>query len=140
MTGTAQMLTIRVPLAVRKRGGRKLVVMPDGTASRGSSVADSTLAKAVARAFRWRRMLESGRFVTLNELAAAEKINSSYVSRVLRLTLLAPEIVDAILDGRQPDGVTLLALMEPFAVEWEGQRTTGLVRHPSASSLNAIMP
>jgi hypothetical protein len=83
---------------------------------------DITLIKAVARAFRWRRMLESGRFATINELAAAEKINSSYVSRVLRLTLLAPDIVEAILDGRQPEGMTLPGLMEPFPVEWERQR------------------
>lgn len=77
--------------------------------------------KALARAFRWRRMLEAGRVGTINELAAAEKINPSYVSRLLRLTLLAPCIVEAILDGRQPDGMTLPALMKPFPVEWERQ-------------------
>ena len=67
MTGAAQMLTVRVPLAVRKqRGGRKLVLMPGGIASRGSSAADSTLVKALARAFRWRRMMETGRYGTLN--------------------------------------------------------------------------
>ena len=120
MTGAAQMLTVRVPLAVRKaRGGRKLMIAPDGMAPRGTSAADTTLVKALARAFRWRRMMEAGRFATINELAAAEKINSSYVSRLLRLTLLAPDIVDAILDGRQPEGMTLPALMEPFSVEWK---------------------
>jgi hypothetical protein len=123
MTGAAQMLTVRVPLAVRKqRGGRKLVLTPGGMASRGASAADTTLVKALARAFRWRRMMETGRFATINELAAAEKINSSYVSRVLRLTLLAPDIVEAILDGRQPEGMTLPGLMDPFPVEWERQR------------------
>ena len=122
MTGAAQMLTVRVPLALRKqRGGRKLVMTPGSTMNRGSPGADSTLVKALARAFRWRRMLESARFATLNELAAAEKINSSYVSRLLRLTLLAPDIVEAILDGRQPEGMTLPGLMNPFPVEWEGQ-------------------
>lgn len=125
MTGAAQMLTVRVPLAVRKpRGGRKLMVAPDGMAPRGASAADTTLVKAVARAFRWRRMLESGRFGTIDELAAAEKINSSYVSRLLRLTLLSPDIVEAILDGRQPEGMTLPGLMEPFPVEWERQPAT----------------
>ena len=82
---------------------------------------DITLIKAVARAFRWRRMLETGRYGTIDEIAAAEKINDSYVSRVLRLTLLAPDIVEAILDGRQPEGMTLPGLMEPFPVEWKGQ-------------------
>jgi len=63
------------------------------------------------------------RYGTIDELAAAEKINSSYVSRLLRLTLLSPDIVEAILDGRQPDGVTLPGLMEPSPVEWERQRS-----------------
>jgi len=122
VNGAAQMLTVRVPLAVRKpRGGRKLVVTTGGTMNRGPSAADTTLVKAIARAFRWRRIMETGRFATLNELAAAEKINSSYVSRLLRLTLLAPDIVEAILDGRQPEGMTLPGLMNPFPVEWEGQ-------------------
>ncbi len=124
MTGTAQMLTVRVPLAVRKRGGRKLVLTLGSTMNRGPSGADSTLVKALARAFRWRRMMETGRYGTIDELAAAEKINSSYVSRVLRLTLLAPEIVEAILDGRQPMGMTLPVLMEPFPAGWAEHRTT----------------
>ena len=115
------MLTIRVPLADRKRRGRKLVLMPGSTMNRTASAADSTLVKALARAFRWRRMMETGRYGTLNELAAAEKINSSYVSRMLRLTLLAPDIVEAILDGRQREGMTLPGLMEPFSVEWADQ-------------------
>ncbi len=79
---------------------------------------DITLVKAVARAFRWHRMLETGRFGTLAELAAAEKINASYISRVLRLTLLALGIVEAILDGRQPEGMTLPGLMEGVEVDW----------------------
>ena len=98
------------------------MLTPGGMAPRGASAADTTLVKALARAFRWRRMMEAGRFGTINELAAAEKINSSYVSRVLRLTLLAPDIVEAILDGRQPAGMTLPALMEPFPVVWSLQR------------------
>jgi hypothetical protein len=124
MTGAAQMLTVRVPLAVRKpRGGRKLMVAPASPTNRGAWAGDTTLVKAVARAFRWRRMMETGRYATINELAAAEKINSSYVSRLLRLTLLAPDIVEAILDGRQPEAMTLPGLMEPFPVEWVRQRS-----------------
>jgi hypothetical protein len=122
VTGAAQMLTVRVPQAVRKhRGGRKLMIAPGSTTSRCSSAAETTLVKALARAFRWRRMMETGRYATINEPAAAEKINSSYVSRLLRLTLLAPDIVEAILDGRQLEGMTLPGLMEPFPVEWARQ-------------------
>jgi len=113
------MLTVRGPLAIRKqRGGRKLVLTPGGMAARAASAADTTL----ARAFRWRRMMETGRYGTIDELAAAEKINSSYVSRRLLLTLLAPNIVEATLDGRQPEGMALPGLMEPFRAEWERQR------------------
>ena len=79
---------------------------------------DNAMVKAIARAFRWREMLESGAHTTIAEIAAAEKINESYVGRVLRLTLLAPDIVEAILGGRQPAKVTLAVLM-PFPVEWE---------------------
>jgi hypothetical protein len=126
MTGAAQILTVRVPLAVRKqRGGRKLMIAPSSTTSRGAAAADTTLVKALARAFRWRRMIEAGRYGTINELAATEKINSSYVSRLLRLTLLAPNVAEAILDGGQPEGMTLPGLMEPFPVEWEQQISIG---------------
>ncbi len=75
----------------------------------------------MARAFRSRRILKAGRYNKIDELAAAEKINSSYVSRLLRLTLLAPEMVEAILDGRQPEGVTLLGLLEGVPVVWGEQ-------------------
>ncbi|MDN3568611.1 hypothetical protein ACFQY5_18885 [Paeniroseomonas aquatica] len=121
MSGAEQILTFRVPLVVRKRGGRKLVISPATMTCSGPSAADSTLVKGLARAYRWRRMMEAGRFATIDELAAAEKINSSYVSRLLRLTLLAPGLIEAILDGRQPERMTLPGLMEPFPVEWEQQ-------------------
>jgi hypothetical protein len=112
-------LTVGIPLQVKLRGGRKTMITNGVMALEGRQ--DITLIKAVARAFRWRGMLESGAFATINELAAAEKINPSYVSRVLRLTLLSPAMVEAILDGRQPERVTLPKLMKPSPVEWAGQ-------------------
>ena len=78
--------------------------------------------KALARAHRWKRLLESGRYGSLAELAAAEKIDRSYLCRVLRLTLLAPEIVEAILDGRLSPELTMGRLFRPFPVQWEEQR------------------
>ena len=91
MTAAAQMLTVRVPLAVREQqGGRKLILTTGGMMNCGASAADTTLVKALARAFRWRRMMEAGCYGTIDGLTAAEKINSSYVSHLLRLTLLAP--------------------------------------------------
>ena len=119
-----QTVTVEVPFTIRKRGGRKQVITPDGASAWVSPRAriDSTMIKAIARGFRWRKLLETGVYGTLEEIAAAEKINSSYVSRLLRMTLLAPDIVDAILDGRQPAEMTLAVLMAPFAVEWNYQR------------------
>ncbi len=123
MSEAVQTLTVVIPLSVKARGGRKAIITP--AIMEVEAKQDITLIKAVARAFRWRRMLESGQFATLAELAAAEKINASYVSRILRLTLLAPDIVEAILEGRQPDGMTLPELMEEVAVEWEGPSKGG---------------
>ena len=127
MTATPPMLTVHIPLTVRRRGGRKVVIAPDGTEAPAVGAAgriDSTLVKALARAFRWRRMLESGVVSTVGEIAAREKINKSYVSRVLRLTLLAPQIVEAILDGRQAEGITLPGLLKAVPVEWDQQSRT----------------
>ena len=125
MTATPPMLTVHVPLTIRRHGGRKVVIAPDGTEAPAVGAAariDSTLVKALARAFRWRRMLESGVVSTVGEIATREKINKSYVSRILRLTLLAPRIVEAILDGRQAQEITLPMLMGPLPAEWERQR------------------
>jgi hypothetical protein len=81
------------------------------------------MVKAIARAFRWREMLETGKYATIREIAAAEKINATYVGRVLRLTLLAPDIVEAILSGRQPAGLQLDGLLRRFSVEWAAQKS-----------------
>jgi hypothetical protein len=120
-----QTVTVTVPFAIRKRGGRKLVITPDGTMTAPVPRArvDSALLKALARGFRWRRLLETGDFATIEEIAEAENINPSYVSRVLRMTLLAPDIVEGILAGRQPEGLTMARAMRPFPLEWRHQTT-----------------
>ena len=117
------MITVRVPFVIRKRGGCKLAVAADGTTLAPTRRRiDSTLVKALARAHRWNRLLESGRYGSAAELAAVKKINPSYVSRVLRLTLLAPSIVEAIVEGRQADGIEAALLLQPFSVAWKDQR------------------
>lgn len=118
-TPITETVTLHVPFRVVKRGGRKEMQLPDG-ATQPRRI-DSTLVKALARAFRWKRMLESGEFATIAELAEREGISPSYMTRVLRLTLLAPEIVEGILDGRQGPEVTLEQRMQPFSVEWDQQ-------------------
>ncbi|MBY8978359.1 hypothetical protein KHP62_21320 [Rhodobacteraceae bacterium NNCM2] len=112
-------VTLYVPFRLVKRGGRKEMQLPEGAAHPRRT--DRTLVKALARAFRWKQMLESGEFATIAELAEREGIAPSYMTRVLRLTLLAPDIVEAILDGKQGPEVTLAGLLEPFPVEWVEQ-------------------
>ena len=118
-TPIPETVTLHVPFRVVKRGGRKEMQLPEGAAQ--PRKIDSTLVKALARAFRWKRMLESGEFATIAELAEREGIAPSYMTRVLRLTLLAPDIVEAILDGKQGPEVTLVRVLEPFPVEWTAQ-------------------
>ena len=121
-------ITVRVPLVIRRRGGRKLVLTPDGAAAPGATPvrtrADPALVKALARAHRWKRLLESERYGSLTELAAAEKIDRSYLARTLRLTLLAPDIVEAILNARQPYALALPALLEGLPSLWVEQRSS----------------
>ena len=119
-TSIPEAVTLHVPFRVVKRGGRKEMRLPEGAAQPRRS--DSTLVKALARAFRWKRMLESGEFANIAELAEREGIAPSYMTRVLRLTLLAPDIVEAILDGKQGPEATLARVLEPFPLAWNQQR------------------
>jgi hypothetical protein len=113
-------ITVFVPITWRRRGGRKVIVAPPGCADWAPPAKiDRALVKALARAHRWQRLLESGEYGTLAELADAERISRSYVCRVLRLTLLAPDMVERIIDGRPTAG--LARLLQPFPVVWEEQ-------------------
>lgn len=125
VSADGETITVHIPLTFRKRGGRKRVVTPDGAEWAPRPQVDNAMVKALARAFRWRKMLDEGVYGTLDDLARAKGLHATYVSRILRLTLLAPEIVEAILDGRQPVGLQLDDLMEGFSLEWEGQRKLG---------------
>jgi hypothetical protein len=153
VSADGETITVHIPLTFRKRGGRKLVMMPDGAEWAPRPRVDSAMVKALARAFRWRKMLDEGVHATIEDLGKAKRVNATYVSRVLRLTLLAPEIVEAILDGRQPAELQLDDLMDGYPLEWEGQRRSlpihGLQiarseqgvapRHPSPEPLKAIL-
>jgi hypothetical protein len=118
-------VTVRVPISIRKRGGRRLVLAPDGSHQCAAPLhrhIDNAMVKAIARAFRWRAMLEDGQYATIREVARAEKIAGTYVGRVLRLTLLAPQTIETILSGRSPATLQLDDLMERFPVEWGEQQ------------------
>jgi hypothetical protein len=131
---TATSITVRVPLSIRHRPGRKTVVTPvrEGAEPVVRTGADPAVLKALARAFRYQRLLDEGRYASISEMAAGERIERGYLGTLLRLTLLAPDLVEAILDGRQLVGLGLPRLLEPFALEWAEQRAAlASGAHPS---------
>lgn len=115
-------ITVRVPLKIRHRPGRKTVVTPvqEGVLTM-TTRADPALVKALARAFRYQRLLDEGRYASISEMAKAEKIERGFLGSLLRLTLLSPDIVEAILDGRQPQSINLPRLLAPFPAGWAAQ-------------------
>ena len=123
---------LHVPFRIVKRGGRKEMQMPEGATQPRRT--DSTLLKALARAFRWKRMLESGEFASISELAEREGIAPSYMTRVLRLTLLSPDIVEVILDGKHGPEVTLAGVPEPFPAAWNEQLHRLFGMHPRVNA------
>ena len=123
-------VTVVVPITIRRRGGRKQIIGPDGAPVQAGGDAagvaetrgDPALVKALARAFRWRRMLEEGRYASVRDLAKAEGVNRTYIGRVLSLTLLAPDLVEAILDGRQTEAANITRRSSPIPDAWPEQR------------------
>ena len=113
-------VTVHVPFRIVKRGGRKEMQVPADTRTRRHP--DDALIKALARAFRWKRMLESGEFATIADLAEHERIAAPYLTRTLRLAFLAPDLVEAIHDGRQPSNLSLEMLRKPLPTGWSEQR------------------
>jgi hypothetical protein len=121
--------TVSIPVTFLQRGGRKQILTPPGdTPWSPTPRVDTALFKAVVRAHRWRQLLESGDYSSSAELAKAEKVNDSYLSRILRLTLIAPDIVEAILAGCQPSTLQLDDLLKPLPAVWERQRSELRIR------------
>jgi hypothetical protein len=119
-------MVVSIPISFRRQGGRKRVVTPAAspTWSPPPPRVDNTLVKALVRAHRWRNMLESNLFASVRELAKAEKINESYLCRVIRLTLLSPTLTEAILNGSQPETLDLAQLLKSIPIEWHEQEAT----------------
>ncbi|MBF0154240.1 MAG: hypothetical protein HQL64_10920 [Magnetococcales bacterium] len=120
-------IIVTIPVCLKRRGGRKLIIAPEGTEL---PPRDDTLARLVAKAHRWLKLLESGKVASISALAEQEKLDLSYASRVLSLTLLAPDIIEAILDDRQPDVMTWRELRKPFPMIWEEQREKWGIKNP----------
>ena len=119
-------ISVFVPMTFKRRGGRKLIIAPAGTPEPAwappPAKADSTLVKALARAHRWKKLLDTKKYATIKELAETEKVAARYVGQLLQLTLLAPDITDMILDGRLPRNIGLAQFMQPWPGVWEEQR------------------
>jgi hypothetical protein len=109
-------------MRLQRRGGRKLIMTPEGVAAPAPKARrDETLVKALVRAHRWRRRIESGQAKSITDLAEQEAVTVAYVCRLLPLTCLAPDIVEAILDGRQPKGLRLAEMLRNGPVAWQEQ-------------------
>ncbi|MEG3639322.1 hypothetical protein [Magnetococcus sp. PR-3] len=122
-------IIIRIPLHLKRQGGRKKVLPPQGIDSIFAEphVQDEALLKALGRAHRWLNMLENGKAASIKALAAKEDMDPSYIMRTLRLTLLAPDIVKQILDGRKPENITLERFRKSFPQAWKKQHVYFLI-------------
>ena len=121
-------LVVRIPMRFQRRGGRKRIVAPDGgkIAPTTKLQPDGTLVKALARAWRWQKLLDDGVYTSVSEIGDAENISKSYISRILRLALLAPDIVEAILAGRMDQGLMLERLEQSLPASWMERRQRSL--------------
>jgi hypothetical protein len=118
-------LQIHIPMLIRRMRGRKQVIAPqdlDGEVPEAAEPVQAAIVQALARAFSWAEILESGQVKSISELARSLKVDGSYVTRILKLTTLAPDIVEAIINGEEPDGLSLAKLTRTFPEEWSEQR------------------
>lgn len=119
-------LQIHIPMLIRRMRGRKQVIAPqalDGEIPEGAESVQAAVVQALARAFSWAAILESGQVQSISELARNLEVDGSYVTRILKLTTLTPDIVEAIINGEEPDGISLARLIRSFPEEWSRQRT-----------------
>jgi len=117
-------ILIRIPMRFKKRGGRKEIIAPEGLESAFPTAApvQEPIVTALARARRWQQTLDAGEVASVTELAERLNVDRSYAARILRLNLLAPDIVEAILAGREPSGLSLANLTQTLPVLWDEQR------------------
>jgi hypothetical protein len=115
-------IRIHVPIKFKRKGIRKLIILPEHVPAPSSSRHDATLMNGIAKAWRWQVLYERGEFISLESFSEKYKINKSYAARVMRLNMLAPDIRMAIMDGTQPKGLRLADLLQPFSEDWQKQR------------------
>ena len=124
LTGTGN-LQIHIPMHIRRMRGRKMIFAPqalDGDVPDGPSDVQAAVVQALGRAFSWADAIESGEVRSISDLARTLDVDNSYVVRILKLTTLAPDIIEAILHGEEPSGLSLAQLIRTFPMDWERQR------------------
>lgn len=123
VTTQGDTLVIRIPMDLKRRGGRKEIIVPEGLpgSETGKEPAQEPLVTAVARAFYWQELVEDGKYGSITELARALDLDRRYVARTMDLTLLSPRLVEAIVDGDEPSGLSLEGLRKGFPLEWQEQ-------------------
>ncbi len=115
-------VVIRIPMKLKSRRGRKEIIVAEGLGGRSKSPTEEPLLTALARAFHWQELIDSGRYASVMELAEALDVDRSYVGRIMRLALLAPDIVEAIVRGEEPSGLSLEKLLKAIPIVWAKQR------------------
>ena len=120
-------LHIRIPMQFSRRSSRKMIVGPDGKTisemiDAKADNTDYTFISALGKAFSWQRMLDEGKYESPKDLAEKEKVEVTHMYRVMRLTLLAPDIIEAVLNGKQPRTLTLQNVVRGFPISWQEQR------------------
>jgi len=117
-------INIHIPFAVKRRGGRKLILSPDGDnpVFEAKPRQDNSLLKVLVRAYKWRERYDDGKYKSLDALAEKLDVNKSYLARVMRVNLLAPDIKESILNGTQPRTMTVTDVLKPFPESWQEQR------------------
>lgn len=119
-------LRIHIPMHIRRMQGRKMIFAPqafDGEVPDGPLEVQAALVQALGRAFAWLESIESGEYRSVSELARDLNVDTSYVARTLKLATLAPDIIEAILNGEEPSGLSLARLIRTFPMDWQQQRT-----------------
>ena len=118
-------LQIHIPMRIRRMQGRKMILAPralDDDISDSPAKTQTAVVQALGRAFSWAQAIESGKFHSITDLARSLDVDNSYVVRILKLTTLAPDIIEAILNGKEPSGLSLAQLTRTFPMDWDQQR------------------
>jgi hypothetical protein len=118
MTGATDTIRVVIPLTIRKRNGRPKILPPDDVDARNGRAQDPHVLRAIARAWSWRRQLETGAASTIQDIAAAEKVSDRFVGRMIRLAYLSPSVLEALVITRKPPAISINDLMAVAELPW----------------------